>query len=258
MPKDTKVILRRAKDTKRTWGDLTSSEKYSIFQLYTEGKGHTEISKTFNIPPSTLSTCISSFIKSLTLVQESNKLENSKVASCIDRTAKTSKEITDEFKEDAQNSGLTFAWYYGKTSDIKYSLKASGLDKGIPAKLPGSTKDYVLRVRGQYLLSIKAVKDEVNSVRQQELLDNKVDRSYVMSEILGQLEEEKILRSDNPQSRTNSIKLIKMLGDSVGAFTTNINVSEVSPEDSLQVLIEMAEKDIINDGEYMIEDSKDE
>ena len=60
-----------------------------------------------------------------------------------------------------------------------------------------------------------------------------------MSEILGQLEEEKILRSDNPQSRTNSIKLIKMLGDSVGAFTTNINVSEVNPEDSLQVLIEM-------------------
>ena len=260
MPKNTKdktKVIRRIPDkAKRGFGKLSDEEKYQCLHMYMEGKGYTEIGKALDMNASTLSSALSTFVRSLTLVQETNKLENSKVSTVIDRSVKTCKEISEEFIEDSNELGLIFAWYYGKTNDIRYSLKASGLDKGIPANTTANTRNYILRVRGQYLLSVPAIRKEVSSVRDQELTENKVDRKYVMSEILGQLEEEKILREDNPASRQNSIKLIKMLGDSVGAFTTNINVSEVNPEDSLQMLIELAEQDIIENGSYNIEDAE--
>lgn len=258
MAKNTKVIRRTPDKAKRPYSELSNEEKYQCLHMYMEGKSYREIGKALDMSSSTLSSALSTFVRSLTLVQETNKLENSRVSPIIDRTVKSCKEISEEFKDDAEELGLIFAWYYGKTNDIRFSLKAAGLDKGIPGNTAVNTRNYILRVRGQYLLSSPVIQKEVATVREQEIVDNKVDRKYVMSEILGQLEEEKLLREDNPQSRTNSIKLIKMLGDSVGAFTTNINVQEVNPEDSLQMLIELAEQDIINEGSYLIEDKEDD
>ena len=258
MAKETKVILRKSKENRRTFGTLNDSDKFKVLQMYTEGKNYREIGKAVGLDGNTLSSVLSTFIRTLSMVQETNKLENSQVSHVIDKSVKTCKEISEEFVKDTETNALIFAWYYGKTNDIRYSLKASDLDKGIPPGSKAVTKNYILRVRGQYLLSMPAVRAEVNTVREQELKDNKVDRKLIQSEILGQLEEEKLLREENPQSRQNSIKLIQMLGNTVNAFSTTINVSEVNPEDSLQMLIEMAEKDMVGGGEYTIEDVEHE
>ena len=256
--KETKVILRKTKENRRTFGTLSNSNKFKVLQMYTEGKNYREIGKAVGLDGNTLSSVLSTFIRSLTMVQETNKLEGSMVSTVIDKSIKTCKEISEEFIEEAKVNALIFAWYYGKTNDIRYSLKAAELDKGIPPGSKAVTRNYILRVRGQYLLSMPIVRAEVNTVREQELKDNKVDRKLVQSEILSQLEEEKLLREENPQSRQNSIKLIQMLGNSVGAFTTNINVSEVNPEDSLQMLIDLAEQDVIEGGTFTIEDAVDD
>jgi hypothetical protein len=123
--------------------------------------------------------------------------------------------------------------------------------------LSSATVNYIYRVRGQYLLSIPAIRAEVNEVRKQELKEANIEKPYVVAEIINQLEQEKILADTNPASRKNAITLIKMLGDTCSAFTTNIKVEELNGKDNLDQFIELAKQDIIQKGSFTVEDSDD-
>jgi len=254
----TKVIRRHKSklDDKRSFNELSDAEKYQCLQLYTQGKGYKEISESVDMDSRTLKNALSVHIKDMTLVQETKKLGGNQLL--LNPTAKTSSQITEEFKELAQEHGLTFGYYLGLTNDSRYALAASGLDQGIHAAATTKTRAYILRIRSLYLQSIPAIKAEIDEVRKKEYTENKIDRPYIISEIVGQLEEEKILREDNPASRQNSIKLIQMLGNTIGAFSTTINVAQINPEDSLQALIDLAEADVVQAGTYQIEDAEDD
>ena len=155
---------------------------------------------------------------------------------------------------------MTYAYYMGLTNDSKYSLKAAGLLE-MPKGIQSVTKLHIIRVRSQYLRSIPEIRKEIDKVRKEEYINTAVDRPYVVTEIVQMLEQEKLRSSDEPSARKNAISLIKMLGDTCGAFTTNIKVEEVDSKKSLQMLIEMAKEDLdknVVSSTYSIEDTNED
>ncbi len=223
-----------------------------MIQLYLQGKSYKEIGTAIDLTSGIVRNTMSLLIKELNIVQESNKLSG--VGITIPTNIRSSKEITDDFKAKAQDNGLIFAYYYGLTNDIKYSLHVAELDEMPKGNLTAATVNYIYRVRGQFLLSIPAIREEVNEVRKQELKSADIDKPYVVAEIINQLEQEKILADTNPASRKNAITLIKMLGDTCSAFSTTLKLEENTGKDNLDQFIELAKQDIINKGSYTIEE----
>jgi len=122
---------------------------------------------------------------------------------------------------------------------------------------------FCLRMRAQYLNSIPEVRKEIQVIRSEHIKNSDIDKPLVISEIVSMLEEEKLRSSTEPSARKNRLTLIKMMGDCVGAFTTNIKIEEVDSSRSLEMLIEMAQADVedgvkkIPMGTYTVEDSSE-
>jgi len=222
----------------KSYRDLKDNERYQLLSMYSSGDSTKDIAKHFGISLEVVQTAIA---------QTMRKLETAAATQMLNvnvnyKAPKTPDEINKNFTElEVPDNGMTYAFYYGLTNDNRYALKQAGLDKSIPCSHK-DTKMYnrAVKSRGLYLRSIPEINKEIKAVRLQQLHDNSVDKPYVVSEILEQIAQLKETTSDTPRRRGHIVKLIKMLGDTVGAFTTHITVDKVSPEDSLDKLIELA------------------
>jgi len=245
------------KDKGLTYKELSDEKKFLVLSLYAKGAHYREIGKAVGISGDVVSSAVSILIKELTIVQESNKLSGPGLT--LPTPTKNSTEITKEFIEDVKDNGMTYASFMGITNDSKYSLRAAGLDK-MPKGIQASTRQFIIRMRSQYLRSIPEIRAEIEVVRREELKNAGISKPYVVTEIISLLEQEKIRSSDEPSARKNCIALIKMLGDTQGSFTTNIKIEEVDSSKSLELLIEMAQeevtKEVVVSGTYTVEDSQ--
>jgi len=250
---------RTVKATEESLGpnfvELSDKDKYKVIQLYAEGKTYAEIGSIVHLSNSTIKNALSILIKELTLVQETRKLEGITVT--LPTHIRNSKALTEDFLELAKDNAMIYAYYYGLTLDSKYALSAAELDT-VPKNISSATKLATYRMRGQYLQSIPEVQEEIRVVRTQQLSENEIDRPYVIQEITSMLEEEKLRSTSEPSARKNRMALIKMLGESISLFSQRIEVEQVSGKDNLQLLIDLAEQDIIQEGSYTIEDTKND
>jgi len=246
------------KDKGKTYVELSPEDKFKVITMYAEGKDYKEIGRAVGCTGDIVTQSISVLIKELTIVQESRKLSGHGLT--LPLISKSSEEITKDFISLVKDNGMIYAYYMGLTNDSKYALKAAGLDK-MPPNIKSGVKNFIIRMRSQYLRSIPEIRVEIDLVRKEELKNSSVDKPYIVTEIVSLLEQEKIRSADEPSARKNAITLVKMLGDTCGAFTTNIKFEEIDSNKSLEMLIEMAKEDVgkeIAQSTYAIEDIDDE
>jgi len=240
---------------------LTDTLKFKVLTLYSKGTPIIDIALQLNIFSRDISSFITYHLQSMNSTRETNKLlETSGLNN--NRYLPTPEEMSKEFIDtEVPEKCLEYAYYMGMTGDNKYALKASGLSKSIIAKTGGSSgasRTYAIRSRGMYLRSLPSVQKEIDRVRSNELRISDVDKPYLVTEILEQLNQAKELAVDDPTQRRHAVALLRMLGDTIpDAFSHSIKITEVNPEDSLQALIEMAEKDLpTTTSTYTIEDNE--
>ncbi len=264
----SKVIRRRkSPDRKhqeggsRNIGVLSDAERFEVLTRYSKGQSVSTIGVAMDIFSREISTFITTHLQALNSTREANKLLDTHGLN-TPKVLPTPEEMSKDFLErEVPEKCLDYAYYFGLTGDNGYALKSSGLDKSIIAKQKSNANAsyrYSLKSRGIYLRSLPSVREEIDRVRRTELAISSVDKPFLITEIVEQLNQAKEIAIDDPTQRRHTIALLRMLGDSIpDAFSHNIKVSEINPEDSLQTLIEMAEKDTVS-STYTIEDNLDE
>jgi len=239
----TKSILIRKK--LRTIEDLSDAEKYELLTMYNVGTSHKELAAHFNVPKNTTLQFIHKQFSAITNAHETNTLMTSEMNH---DPLKRSRNINEEFlrKINEDGAAMEYAYYFAKTGDNRLSLKQTGLDVGI-IKAKGQHDNSVLsayRLRGIYLRSLSEVSKEIQKIRDDQLRDNPITKSYVQSLLVDQVQEMRESVVDDARNRSNLLKAIDLLGKSIGAFVERIEVHEVDADAALDTLIEMSKSNI--------------
>lgn len=149
------------------------------------------------------------------------------------------------------DSEAIYCWHLVHSGDLREALKLSGLDTGLHRdKGPtgsGSDRDTrysydrALTLRSQYLNAKPNVMSYITQLREERLINADVGRSKIQSELIEQLEQMKCA-NDPARYRTQILRTIELLGKTVGAFVDRVEVTEASPSDALDRLIELAQE----------------
>jgi len=131
-------------------------------------------------------------------------------------------------------------------------LQQSGFDIGIPQNLSKVTKDYLFKIRGQFLRDIPYVKQYIKEDQDRKIAEYRVEKPQIQMDLVGQIEELKEVVVDDPRQRPNLLKAIEMLGRTIGAFTDRVEVEETDAKSGLEIILERAKREAA--GTYTIED----
>lgn len=145
--------------------------------------------------------------------------------------------LSDNLSPTLSEEEALFCWLYVHKGDSFGAIEESTLDVGLFKNQPTSYKRGILS-RAAYLQAKPNVAAYIKELRERKYYTNDVDKGYVQELILEQIEQTK-LRGDRRDS-VNLRQLIELLGKTIGAFTEKIEVHEVDPSKSLDLLIEMA------------------
>ena len=248
MDTQRKTITRK-KDTEEIPAEL----KYKILKDYSEGVPVSTIAQEANRDSAVISTFISKTLQRMNVIRDTNDLKgNIKYAKNLTVSNASCKFITQPFLDLVEEKAEVYAYYYGQTGDNKFSLDQSGLSIGIIPKLPRTTKDYVYRIRGQYLRDIPQIKKYIRSIQDEKIREYRLEKPQVQMEIVQQIEELKEIAGDDPRARANLLKAIEMLGRTIGAFTDRLETEDVTAKSGLQILMERAKEEISGSPIYEI------
>jgi hypothetical protein len=240
----TTKTLRKVKpqeESKPPEVSLSDSEKFKIIVKYAEGVSPAKLGHEFGVSTDTIKTLVNPLSSSLSLVQETNKLiAGTKGRSFLPLNVPKSKFINEPFLERIEEGAAIYAYYFANSGDNKFALESAGLHLGVPANATKMTKEYVWRVRGQYLREIPEVKRIIQEEHDKKIAEFHIDKPHVQLELVSQIEELKNLVAYDPRQRSNLLKAIEMLGRTIGAFTDRVEVEEVDAKSGLQLLMEKA------------------
>lgn len=252
-------IIRRTKEekeqkTQKEWSHLTDEQKYQTLLQFSEGVPIVQIAEQFDKHNKSIEYFITKMIHNLNGIKETNLL--AKGNNVPDRdlyVPRDSKFINKEFKERIQaGSHLDYAEYYAQTGDNKFALDNSGLNCGV-RKTKKITRDYILRVRGQYLRDMPEVASIIKAEQDKRIREYHLEKPQVQMELVTQIEEMKELVIDDPKQRPTLLKAVELLGKTIGAFTDRVEVEETDAKSGLTMLMERAQKEI-KGGTYTVED----
>lgn len=250
----TDVIVRKQKRP------LTDEEKYRILDQYSQGVPVVDIASSVSRDTKTIRVLIQEKLKEMNAIRETNDLIGNPCTSTLAkrRGSTPSKFITTAFLDEIDEKAFTYAYYYSATGDNKFSLDQSGLSIGIPKNMRKATKDYVYRIRGQYLRDIPTVGTYIKEEQQKRIENYELQKPQIQMELVNQIEEMKELVANDPRQRTNLLKSIEMLGRTIGAFTDRVEVEEVDAKSGLEILMSRAKAEVIEAGTYEVEDGKED
>lgn len=221
---------------------LTDADRYDIMRRYRLGEPLADIGKQHDVDPKLLTTFISTEIKGLSTIQESNKLiqsQNNLVNVAINPT----NVMNEKFLADIPDRAETYAFYYAMTGSNEHALKESGLDKYVPKGVGAKTLKYTLATRGRYLRSLPSVYKLINEIRDQRIIDSDIGKPMVQSELIEQIEQLKELSADDPKYRGHLLKAIELLGKTIpDTFTDKIQIEDVSTKNGLELLMQKAKQ----------------
>jgi hypothetical protein len=236
--------IRRRKDGSEVVY-LEDGQKYDILRRYRAGEAALSIANSYNISEEQLRNFISTEIKSLNTIQETNKLIQEQQGLPMRAQRNPSELMNERFLQEVPDRIDAYLYYFAITGSNIHALKHSGLDSFLPAKIPEETKRYALSIRGHYLRSLPGSADLVNQLRDQKLRDANIEKPYVQSELIDQIEQMKELSIDDPKNyRGHMLKAIELLGKTIGAFQENIRVEEVSTKSGLDLLMEKCRSEV--------------
>jgi len=132
-----------------------------------------------------------------------------------------------------------FSWILVHKGDSQEAIEESGLEVGL-FKTQRVTYKRGLLTRSLFLQQKKNVANYITELRERKYYSNDIDKKYVQELILEEIGKAK-QRGDNKDA-VNIRQLIELLGRSIGAFTERIEIHDVDPSKSLDLLIEMAKE----------------
>ncbi len=241
MSKRRTTILRKKED-KIPFKDIDDAQRYDILRKYRLGTQVKQIAGEYNIEEAQLKTFISSELKGLNTIKETNELINS-TQGLLTNTIDPTKMLNKGFLDNVDDKKDAYAYYYAMTGSNEEALRQSGLNKWIPRGTPESSKRYIFSVRGKYLRDLAPVASYISQVRADRIKELKVTKPDIQHMTLEQIEELRELVADDNRLRKPLLDAIKMLGQTIGAFTENIKVEEVSAKSGLELLMEKAKQE---------------
>jgi predicted DNA-binding protein (UPF0251 family)/hydrogenase maturation factor len=141
-----------------------------------------------------------------------------------------------------------YSWVYVHTGNALEAMQTSNLDVGIHKDKARETRlsyDRAVILRSMYLNEKPNVAAYIKEIRETRLIDMDISKAKIQSELIEQLEYMK--NSGDPRKRREILRTIELLGKTIGAFTENIQITEVSPSNALDQLIEMASEATIKE-----------
>jgi hypothetical protein len=148
----------------------------------------------------------------------------------------------------------SYAWIYTFTGDNMKALKQSGLAEGLllhgklkesdgtPRLEPVSFQN-AAKIRGFYLRSKDNIKEYIISLRERKLEDLKIDKGYIQSVLVDQIEALKEEVEDK-SNRAQLLRSVELLGRTCNAFTETIRIEEIRPDQALDTLLDLAKKEV--------------
>lgn len=132
-----------------------------------------------------------------------------------------------------------FAWIYVHKGDSIEAIESSGLNIGLFADRPVTYRRGIL-TRSLYLQNKNNVAQYIKELREKKYYTEDVTKQYIQELLLEQIAQMK-LKGDKKDA-VNLRQTIELLGKTIGAFTEKIEVHEIDPSRSLDLLIEMAKE----------------
>lgn len=234
------VVRRKRKEP------LTDAQLYSILDQYSQGVPVSQIASSVSRDANEVSKIIQKKLREMNAVRETNDLIIGTHTAQLKRQrgAAPSKFITSSFLSAIETQAEVYAYYYSQTGDNKFALIQSGLDVGIPKTMKKATKDYVYRIRGQYLRDIPIIAKYIREEQDKRIAEYRLEKPQVQMELVNQVEELKEVVVNEPRQRSNLLKAIELLGRSIGAFTDRVEVEETDAKSGLEILMEKVKGEV--------------
>lgn len=238
-------MVKKSKVIKRT--PLDDAQKYQILKQYAEGVPVEQIARSVSRDTNDITKFIQYQLRGMNTIRETNDLivtkNNPKLLKNQQGPTPT-KFITPSFLSAIETQGSVYAYYFAQTQDNKFALEQSGLHTGLPAKLKQSTKDYVYRIRGQFLRDIPEIKQYLKDDMDRKIKEYNIEKPQVQMELMNQIDQLKELAVNDTRQRSNLLKAIEMLGRSIGAFTDRVEVEETDARSGLEILMQKAKDEV--------------
>lgn len=226
-------------------------DKYKVVELYLTGKTEGEIATLMNSNKAVVSKVIVRHIKELTNTKETRLLTAPQTRGIKAglKTLLNTKSINSDFTALLSPPGdqvLTiaesvFCEMLIATGDAVTALVEAGLDAGLQQPNSGGRNNYdkCLELRAKFLLIKPNVRSTIDEMRKQQWTPyaEQVNKEFVQVELLQQLSEMKFKPSVN---RKEILSCLKMVGETVAAYSTSIAVTNIDPAQALDDLIELA------------------
>lgn len=235
---------------------LEDSEKYQIISKYSEGVPLEEIALGVSRDTRVVQELILQTLNSMNSIKETNDLLKVQCSSDLRKVqgATPTRFLSADFLQKLEDSAEIYAYYYGQTGDNKFSLEQAGLASGLSIRMPKQTRDYILRIRGQYIREIPSIKKYIQEIQDKKIQEYKCEKPQVQMELVSQIEELKEVVVNDPRQRGNLLKALELLGRTIGAFTDRVEVEEADARSGLQIILERARKEAMGSGTYEITD----
>lgn len=231
---------------KRGLESLKDEEKWDILRNYRLGKSLEVLSTDYKISQDKLESWISKECKGIIASYETRAIsKSSSVGDKIRSVATDPQYVNQEFLKHLSGSHESLSdkeqlycfLYVENGCDNLVALEGSGLHEGLSPKATGYKN--LCHLRGQYLREKPNVKSEIRELRSQRYSNLTMNKEALQSEVLDVITQLKV----KGNSHSQILKAIELLGRLDNLFNTNINVSEVKPEDEYNKLLEMVKKD---------------
>jgi hypothetical protein len=240
------VKIRKASSTPKSFSTLTDAQKYKVLNRYKLGETIGDIAKSLKVDLDTTKDFIAKEITGLTTVREINKLTEE--ARGLPMTPiNPSTLMNTKFLEDVDDKKEVYAYYYAMTGSNEHALKESKLDLYLPRSITVKTKRYTLGVRGKFIRDLPGIQSYINDIRDMRVKDLRLDKPFIQSELVEQLEQLKELAGDDPKYRGHLLKTIELLGRTMAAFSDTLVLEEANPKTGLEILMARAKSEISED-----------
>lgn len=244
----------RVRKKEKSFGDLSKEQKWDLLSLYIEQPLLTldEMASKFNITSNSLKKFLQYFYTEFVQTKETKHLISAQNIESFNPLVHTvsfkhPSYINESFlsllsptENEVSEAEYTYAYVYVFTGNNNQALKESGLDVALSGRdgKQSNNKTQLSLLRGHYLRAIPRIKSLISELREVKLNDLGIDKPLVQSEVITLLEELK--EEGNPATLNTRVKLIELLGKSIGVWQDNIKVEKIDSERALDLLVAKA------------------
>lgn len=223
--------------------------KYKVIELYLNNTPISKIAEKYHYTTGEITSIIDDHIMNLANTRSAQVLESSRETKIYPVLEKLKKiEVLNEpfLAKLSPNESLTlteeealFAWIYVHKGDSKEAVEMSTLDEGL-LKEQAVTYRRGIFSRALYLQNKPNVAQYIKELREAKYFQEDITKQYIQRELLEQIDYVK--QRNDKRDAVHLRQLIELLGKTIGAFTERVEIQEVNPSKSLDLLIEMAKE----------------